>query len=455
MRFIRLLSAGLEHSTKRTAALHGPTRPHAPPKATIIVDVSSLTDQALERSLDLLERASTERGLVASPAHGHYAQVWARDAAISSLGALCSGNSGLIATAVRTMQTLARTMSPLGQVAAVVRLESNSWDWGEGGVVDATAWYVILTGAVLEVTGDSTLATEQWPQVSKAMSWLRHQDVTGSGLISAAPSTDWMDSSLTRSGRTLSLNALYHWSAVSAARLARAVGEEPPIDPEDLAWRINVLFWPTRGAGPETLMTGLEEIPDRFPHKAMIAAHEAAAIRQRHHYASHVIHSHYDEHCDVLANLQLVCTLVADSERAGVILDHLRDCAVHEPYPSRSWTDPVDTTEPGSMFLPGVETHLDRRWKNPPNHYHNGGVWPFIGGFHAVALALYERLDEASTLLDRLAAANRLGDWGFHEWLHGQSGEPRGARDQTWNAGMYLLAAEAIRSPGTLRRLFV
>lgn len=423
-------------------------------RATIMMTMSSLMEEARNRSIDLLRRASTDKGFVASPADEHYAQVWVRDAAISSLGALVSGDEGLIETAVRTVEAMAHTMSPLGQVAAVIHLDSESWDWGEGGVVDTTAWYVILTGAVFEVTGDIGFGRDQWPAISKAISWLRHQDVTGSGLISAAPSTDWMDSSLVRSGRTLHLNALYQWAATSAAKIAEPNRDKPPIDPDDLARRVNVLFWPTPETGPETLMMGLEKTPDHFPHTATVAAHDAGANRKRHHYISHVIHSHYTENCDVLANTILVCTGVADEERSALVLDHLASCGVHEPYPSRSWTAPVDTTKPGSMFMPGVETYLDPRWRNAPHHYHNGGIWPFIGGFHATALALHGRGEEATALLAQLAASNELGDWGFYEWMHGQSGEPKGARDQTWNAGMYLLAAEAVRDPETVRRVF-
>lgn len=414
--------------------------------------MTSLVDEAEARSLELMDSASSSLGFVASPTFDHYAQLWARDAAISSLGALVSGEPELIETAVRTMETLSNATTPLGQVASVVHLDSESWDWGEGGVVDATAWYVILTAAVLEMTKSKKLAADHWPEVSRAMRWLGHQDVTGSGLISAAPSTDWMDSSLVRSGRTLNLNGLYHWAALSASKIAAAVGEEPPVDPEDLASRVNALFWPSPESGPEKLML-LEQPPARFPHGALVSAHEEAAKRSRHHYVSHVIHSHYDEHCDVLANLVLVCTGVADPEKSAVVLDHLSESAVDDPYPSRSWTVPVDPDEPTSMFVPGVERHLDPRWRNSPYHYHNGGIWPFVGGFHTVALALHGRQDHASTLLNKLAAANELGGWGFHEWLHGVSGEPRGARDQTWNAGAYLLAKAAVEDPTAVGRM--
>lgn len=187
-----------------------------------------MIEEAARRSVDLLERAATPHGFVASPSFGHYALVWARDAAISSLGALASGRDRLMETAVALMQTLGDAIGPLGQIPAVIRPDAGTWDWGEGGVVDATAWYVILTAAVHETLDDSDLTRRHWPGVSRALDWVSHQNVTGSGLISAAPATDWMDSSLVRSGRTLHLNVLYHWAARSAEKLAAAIGESSP-----------------------------------------------------------------------------------------------------------------------------------------------------------------------------------------------------------------------------------
>lgn len=407
--------------------------------------------RSYEGAVDLLHRASTEHGFVASPAFDHYSVIWVRDAAVSSLGALVSGDDELVACAVRSLETMSRSTTPLGQVAAVSRPDRGYADWGEGGVVDATAWYVILAGAVSETTGDDELLARQWPTVAKAINWLRHQDVTGSGLISAAPSTDWMDASLVRSGRTLHLNILYHWAASSAARIARSIGEASPLDPKDLFWRVNGLFWPTETTGPEML---LSPAPRTFPHPATVRAHAAAAARDRVHYVSHVIHSHFDEHCDVLANLIAVCTGIASETRSASILDYLADRGVTNPYPSRVWADPIDTGRPGSLHVPEVEEHLDPRWRNPPFSYHNGAVWPFVGGFHCMALGLAGRREEGWELLERLGDANLVGDRGFHEWLHGQTGEPSGAPEQAWNAGAYVLATQTLQDPAHIRYLF-
>jgi glycogen debranching enzyme len=85
---------------------------------------------------------------------------------------------------------------------------------------------------------------------------------------------------------------------------------------------------------------------------------------------------------------------------------------------------------------------------NLPNHYHNGGAWPFIGGFYVAALVQAGRLQEASSQLDNLTSMVRAGktrEWGFNEWFHGLSGEPMGYDGQSWSAALYLFAQEAVR----------
>jgi hypothetical protein len=414
---------------------------------------------AYDQSLRLLSGASSTAGFLASPSFEHYAGIWTRDAAITSLGALVTDDEDLIDTSIDTFKTIGAAASPTGQIAAVVWPGRNSWDWGEGGAVDASAWYVILAGALLDKTGDRDLVGSHWPTIRGALNWLRHQDVTGSGLISCAPATDWMDSSLTRSGRTLSLNVLYYWAAKVGSRIGAVLGESTPVDPNDVSWRINLLFWPTSTQGPELLFagSGVESVPSEFPHQATADAYRAAARPGRSHYLSHVVHSLFDEHCDVLANLLAVCLALPADEERDAILDYLAGQRVSEPFPTRDWAQPILEGSGSAMRILDAEAHIDPRWHNPPYCYHNGGVWPYIGGLHVAALAKAGRMDVASDLLEGLGRANLAGNggpWGFHEWLHGQTGEPRGAPNQAWNAGMYVLAWHSVNEAGNALGIF-
>ena len=83
---------------------------------------------------------------------------------------------------------------------------------------------------------------------------------------------------------------------------------------------------------------------------------------------------------------------------------------------------------------------------NVPAHYHNGGVWPFIGGFWVLALLRLGMRDEATRALESVARANAEGGWRFTEWFHGRTLVPMGMPGQTWNAATFLLAQRALQT---------
>jgi hypothetical protein len=87
---------------------------------------------------------------------------------------------------------------------------------------------------------------------------------------------------------------------------------------------------------------------------------------------------------------------------------------------------------------------MTRHRQNMPWQYHNGGIWPFVGGFWILALAACGMRGEAEQDLVRLARANQLGNWAFNEWLHGQTFQPCGMSGQSWNAAAFLLAWHAL-----------
>jgi glycogen debranching enzyme len=397
--------------------------------------VSGRTAEAYERSVALLHNAATPAGFVASPAFDHYAAIWARDGLISALGALDVGEPALLEAAAATLDTLSAHASPLGQIPALVAPAKMEWDFGEGGVVDATAWFVIVVDAYARTTGDLDRVRTWWPASEQAMSWLRHQDVTGSGLISAAPSTDWMDAALTRSGRTLHLNALYAGAAAAGARVGAALGEPVNGASEEIAAAVNAWFWPDTGTDVRALF------PHGFHHDATRISYWEAASANRRHYVSHIVHSAFVDRCDTLANLLAIRTGVADDERAKVILDTLDAAA--DPYPTRTFPDPIRHDDGTGMLIAVAESSIPERWRNRPGQYHNGAAWPYIGGFHVEMLARSGDQAAARELLVRLAEANALDEWCFPEWIDTE-GAAAGAALQTWNAATYVLGFRAV-----------
>jgi len=114
---------------------------------------------------------------------------------------------------------------------------------------------------------------------------------------------------------------------------------------------------------------------------------------------------------------------------------------VNSPYPVACLYPPVQS---------GAEDWKDYfivNFLNLPDHYHNGGIWPFIGGLWVRFLCHIGRKELAHRELGALAEACRrgmYGDWEFNEWLHGRTGRPMGKAHQAWSAASYVKAYKTL-----------
>jgi glycogen debranching enzyme len=88
---------------------------------------------------------------------------------------------------------------------------------------------------------------------------------------------------------------------------------------------------------------------------------------------------------------------------------------------------------------------------NLPHHYHNGGLWPFIGGMWVRFIHRLGMTGLAERELCNLARLNQLGkleEWEFNEWAHGITGRPMGKRYQAWSAASFIHACHELEIVG-------
>jgi len=142
---------------------------------------------------------------------------------------------------------------------------------------------------------------------------------------------------------------------------------------------------------------------------------------------------------DSFGNILAILAGVADDQKSDTILDFISRYSL-DTWPLRSLTPAV---RPGDADWRSYYGSL-----NAPHRYHNGGVWPFLGGFYVAALLKRGRMEAAAQALKNLAQLNHCGQ--FNEWHHGETGVPLGAQDQAWTSGMYLFAWESVRSGQSL-----
>jgi hypothetical protein len=173
--------------------------------------------------------------------------------------------------------------------------------------------------------------------------------------------------------------------------------------------------------------------------RARLLAHYARTkARHRDLYLSFVNFAFFGDEGDVFGNVLAVLCGLADDAAGQRTLRALERAGVNEPYPVRAVCAPI--TQEDVLWRP----YMSRHRQNFAWQYHNGGIWPFVGGFWVAALAEAGQREKAARELVKVARANALRDWEFNEWLHGRTLGPRGMRGQSWNAAAFLIAGYAL-----------
>jgi hypothetical protein len=162
--------------------------------------------------------------------------------------------------------------------------------------------------------------------------------------------------------------------------------------------------------------------------------------RNRDLYLSFVNFSFFGDEGDVFGNVLAVLSGALTASACRRTVDALLASGVHEPYPVRAVVRPI--RKQSALWRP----YMARHRQNSAWQYHNGGIWPMVGGFWVAALARCGRKRLAQAELVKLAHACSVDDWAFAEWLHGRTLAPRGMQHQSWNAAAFLLAEHLVRS---------
>lgn len=405
-----------------------------------------LLNEAQQRALAILHACVTPHGFRASGLAAGYPQVWARDNGIIFLGAAATGDAQLIAAGRAALETLGAHQSRLGLIPLNVNPDTGYVSTENAGAVDGNLWFILGHYLHFRQTGDLAFLQQHWSTIDRALLWLDYQDMNECGLLEIPEAGDWMDLLAVRYN-VLYDNVLYYGALLAHEELARQIvmgstTHQPEVDAAGVHERINLLMWIDRCWVAEHFAEHLHKLQNIRLEWYMLY-HNIGAISSRPFYLPWVAFREYGDWCDSLGNLLAVLTGVADFHRTEHIMRYLRQVGMAEPYPTKAIYPPI---------YPGESNWRDyyrSRNLNLPHQYHNGGIWPMIGGFHVAALVRHGWQREAERLLVALADTNRQGvndDWEFNEWLHGSSGHPMGFAKQAWSASMYLYAHHAVET---------
>ncbi len=360
----------------------------------------------------------------------NYRSVWARDGAITLIASLSLQDDDIRACQRATLQTLLDHASPHGQIPANVRLDDSQPDYsGVGGIssIDGGLWVIIAAYEYQRATRDTAFVRERLPVLQKAMDWLTAHDSNFDALLEIPEAGDWTDL-FGRSYNVLVDQVIWYRANIAFGRLLETLGQRERAG-EYLRWsqtiKLAILqrFWPTTAGSSRSFADMQFSLGDTSYLLAQVTPFD------------------FNWRCDVYGNLLAFLFNVLDMHRARTAFRFMWGVGVNEPFP-------VANLYP--VVMPG-----DPDWKpyyavnllNLPQHYHNGGLWPFIGGKWVQFIGRLGLRQMALQELLKLARLNQRGvqhEWEFNEWAHARTGNPMGKAYQAWSAAEFILACHEV-----------
>ena len=390
---------------------------------------------------NLLDNA-TEHGLLAAAPKNfegktkNYTSLFSRDVGVCSLGILASENDRLIKILRLSLESLVKAQSKLGQFPFYYKPEQNIVRWWTPGALDSTIWWSIAFLKYYKKTKDKGFYQKHKDSLEKAFTYLTYQDTNNDSLLEQGEASDWADE-MPRRGTVLYSNGLWYWL------IGLRVEVEGRKDLKNLQNKVheafNTIFWVHKEED-----NTLEYVPKNNYTKENVFANGIIEYTNAHsvflpYYLGFVSHKTFEMRCDVYANILACLVGLADEKKASLITDFILRSGINLPYPVKVLYPPI---YPGERDW---QDYMAKGRQDFPWQYHNGGIWPYVGGFWVKWLSKYDK-KKAGGELEQLAKANSLNNWEFNEYLHGQLGTPMGIPRQSWNMGMFITAYKSIHS---------
>lgn len=401
----------------------------------------SLIGEGYRQAVAAIRRNITEMGFSAcsipdnetTGTDANYHSVWARDGAVVVVGTSAINDPDIRACQRQTLVTLLDAMTPNGQVPANVRIATGEPDYsGVGGIcsIDSGIWLVIAVYYYVTATGDREFLERYSDHLRKIMFWLQAHDSNNDGLLEIPEASDWTDL-FGRSYQVLYDEVLWCRANVCWARMLEIMEDYDAASSvfrhsQYIQGKLLSTFWPSIHGSSD-------------PHFAHTFADRQYSIGDVHYLLAEVTPFNFSWRCDVYGNVLAFLDNVLDVSRARTAFKFMWGAGVNQPWPVSNLYPVVQFGDPD--WRPYYTVNL----LNLPGHYHNGGIWPLIGGMW---VRFIERLgfhDVACQELVRLTELCRAGirdEWEFNEWYHGTTGRPMGKAYQAWSASSYIHACQ-------------
>jgi len=401
-------------------------------------DERSLLQEGYRRAVDAVRRNITPMGFSAcslddnrvTGTDANYRAVWARDGAKTIAWTADLDDEDLRRCQEQTIRTILDNQGPAGQLPAHVSIDTGHAEYGGvGGItsIDSALWMFVAVWEYCHRCGNYALLQEYADPLRRTIEWLSALDANNCGLLEIPEAGDWTDL-FSRSYNILYDEVLWFRSLVYYAKILRQLGQSSEADQylrksEHVRRVILKTFWPSTGHFEA-------EHGRRFSDVQFELGDARYLVAQ-------VSPFGYSWRCDVYGNIMACLANVIDLERSMMTFRFLWGVGANEPGPVRNVYPPIHAGDPE------WRDYFTVNLLNLPNHYHNGGIWPFIGGLWVRYLHKLKLTELARRELVKLARLCSLGvsqEWEFNEWHHGVTGRPMGKAFQAWSAASFIRA---------------
>lgn len=348
----------------------------------------------------ILKNVSVPNGFLATAhATDNYRRVWARDSAILSIALIVSDHSTNFDHIKKSITSLQKYQSDTGAIPSNIPesdVTNQPASFGSlVGRVDATTWWLIMAMNYIRKTKDNALKNEIEPAVYKALSVLDSWEFNNRNLIYTPIGGNWADEYVI-AGYTLYDNLLRYWSL----KLVAEIYEDENISQkaELIKAAIHANFNPEVKTNEYTMHPRIHAIFQSKNEKKWPMSFDPSG---------------YNDTWDTAANSLLMLLGFAQDKIAGTV----RNISTNYGHHLMPAFYPVIKESDKEWGL--LKENYNYSFKNHPNHFHNGGIWPVMFGLLGMGFSQINEVELTQAIFnDYSNKINEKGEVNFSEYIN-------------------------------------
>ncbi len=370
-------------------------------------------NEAYNKAIELLHAASTPSGFVAAvQEEDNYRRIWTRDSALCGLAALSTDDAALKQTFKRSIETIFRNQHAGGFIPSNVSPIGDNVSYGSiVGRVDNHAWIIISACMYAHVQAEREWLQQFDSGIAKSFGLMCAWEFNGRGLMYVPQSADWADEYY-HHGYILYNQLLRLWALRCAATMLG--NDNYANEASRVQTAIEKYF-----SGHEFYASQVERMwKDNEKPYWMMGFNTSQLYTQ----------------FDLQANALALLLEVGNIDQKERLIQFIKQLFKKELLPSF-----YPTIEDDDKEMIELKSNYAFRFRNQPNEFHNGGLWPVWNGFAAMCISKYDETLSIQLGQKIMDACSRDG-WELNECYHGKTGKGIGVPHCAWSAAGIILS---------------